>query len=265
MLPERFTAIVLAAQRAGEINALAHSFGITHKCLVPVAGQPLIRHVVAALAATPGLHEVRISVEPELVPQVRAAMAGIAVDLIFMPPADNLADSVYGCVQGVTEPVIVTTADNVLLLPESVTAMLRALGDADGAIALAARHSVLTAHPEGQRRFYRFADDHYSNCNLYAIAGPKALTLVEAFRSGGRFKKNPRRLIMTMGLFNLLLLLLGRVSLRGAAKRIGQRFGIRLAAVVLRDGSQAIDVDNARSHSVAEQLLLARAPLTAAA
>lgn len=258
MLPEPFTAIVLAAQRAGEVNPLAESFGVSHKCLVPVAGEPLIRHVVRALAQSPGLREIRVSVEPDVVPQVMAALAGLAVSIAYVPSASNLADSVYACAHEAQAPLLVTTADNVLLTPDSVAAILQALRQADGALALARRESVLGAHPDGQRRFYRFADGHYSNCNLYALAGARALTLVESFRSGGQFKKNPRRLIATMGLVNLLLLLWHRLTLQGAAQRISRRFGVRLAAVVLADGSQAIDVDNPRSHGVAEQLLTAR-------
>jgi GTP:adenosylcobinamide-phosphate guanylyltransferase len=259
LLPEPFTAVVLAAQRANEMNPLAQHFGVSHKCLVPAAGEPLIRHVVRALAESPGLRELRISVEPEVVPQVTAALAGIAAQIVYVPSANNLADSVYACAQGAQLPLLITTADNVLLTPLSVATILGALHHADGALALATRRSVLTAHPDGQRRFYRFADDHYSNCNLYAIAGTEALRLVESFRTGGQFKKNPRRLIMTMGLTNLLLLLWHRLSLAGAARRISRRFGVRLAAVVLDDGSQAIDVDNLRSRDVAEQLLTNRA------
>jgi GTP:adenosylcobinamide-phosphate guanylyltransferase len=262
---EPFVAVVLAAQRAGEVNPLAQAFGVSHKCLVPVAGAPLIRHVLLALAATPGLEEVRISVEPDVVPQVRQALAGIEVAIVYVPSADNLADSVYACANGVDGLLLVTTADNVLLTPVSIAAILGALRQADGALALARRASVLAAHPQGQRRFYRFSDDSYSNCNLYALAGQKALKLVESYRSGGQFHKNPRRLIMTLGPLNLLLLLWHKISLAGAARRISRRFGVTLAAVVLPDGSQAIDVDNLRSHGIAEQLLEARVATAVAA
>ena len=258
MPPEPFTAVVLAAQRAGEVNPLAERFGVSHKCLVPVAGRPLIWHVVRALSATPGLCEVRVSVEPEVVPQLQTLLGDARAPVVYVPSADNLADSIYACIGQEEASFLVTTADNVLLTPDSVAAILSVLDKADGALALATRGSVLAAHPDGQRRFYRFADDHYSNCNLYALAGSRALRLVESFRTGGQFKKNPRRLLMTLGLFNLLLLLAHRVSLQGAARRISRRFGVELAAVVLADGSQAIDVDNERSHDVAEQLLGAR-------
>src|SRR5579871_1350538 len=61
-----FTAVVLAAQRAGAVNPLAARAGVSHKCLVPIAGKPLIVHVVEALARHPGLAAIRIAVEPEV-------------------------------------------------------------------------------------------------------------------------------------------------------------------------------------------------------
>ena len=49
-----------------------------------------------------------------------------------------------------------------------------ALVGADGVAAMARKASVLAAHPEGQRNFYRFRDDEYANCNVYALANRKA-------------------------------------------------------------------------------------------
>ena len=46
-----FTIIVLAAQRGGRLDPLAAEAGVTHKCLVPIGGRPLLAHVLAALGA----------------------------------------------------------------------------------------------------------------------------------------------------------------------------------------------------------------------
>lgn len=264
-LDPAFTVIVLAAQRAGRVDPLAAEAGVTHKCLVPILGAPLIRHVVAALVPLPGLAEVRVSVEPDVHDVVTTALAGLAASVRLIGSADNLADSVYQASAGVAGPLVITTADNVLLTPGAVRQMLGAIGQgADGAVALATRASVLAAHPEGQRNFYRFADDHYSNCNLYALQGDKALRLVESFRTGGQFRRNPMRLITAFGLFNLLLLRLHRLTLQGAARRLSRRFRIDMRAVVLHDGAHAIDVDNPRSKGIAEALLAKRMPKRAA-
>ena len=49
-----FTVVILAAQRAGVVNAVAQDAGVSHKCLAPIAGKPLIVHVIEALDGHPG-------------------------------------------------------------------------------------------------------------------------------------------------------------------------------------------------------------------
>ena len=87
----------------------------------------------------------------------------------------------------------------------------------------------------------------------------RGLALAETYRSGGQFAKNPRRIIQAVGLFNLLILKYGLVTLDSAMDRLGRRFGVRASAVVLADGAHAIDVDNQRTYKIAAQLLDRRA------
>lgn len=254
-----FTAIVLAGQRGGVVDPLAAEAGVANKSLVPICGAPLIRHVVEALAATPGLARLRIVVEPQTAPAIRAAIGPQRCPLEFVDAADNLADSVHAAASGVDGPMLITTADNVLLTPGAVRATLATIArGADAAVAMATQAAVLAAHPDGQRRFYRFADDAYSNCNLYALAGPRAAAAAEGFRSGGQFAKKPLRMVMALGPVNLALVLMGRLTLRGALTRVSRRFRLRVEPVVLADGAHAIDVDNARTYACAETLLQAR-------
>lgn len=247
--------IILAGQRAGQVNPLAEAHGVSHKCLVPIAGEPLIAHVLAAVADTRGIESVRIVVEQGAF----AAVAALAGDAVLIASRPNLADSVIAGMAGVSGPTVITTADNVNLTPGALDAMRVALaGGADVAIAMARKGDVLAAHPAGQRRFYAFADDGYSNCNLYALAGPHALKAADAFRGGGQFAKSAKRIIDAFGLFNLLLFRSGLVSLEGAMRRVSKRFGLTVRPVILEDGRHAIDVDNERTYLVAEALLMAR-------
>jgi GTP:adenosylcobinamide-phosphate guanylyltransferase len=257
--PTPFTGVILAAQRAGVVDPLAQAHGISHKCLVPIAGLPLIAHVVAALQATPGLARLRIVVEPAMFGPIRDALGNPPL-LDFVPAANNFADSVLAAACCVTGPLLVTTADNVLLTPGAVLQILDVLRDgADAGIAMASKRAVLAAHPEGQRRFYRFRENEYSNCNLYAFAGRAAVTAAESFRSGGQFAKKPARLIAAVGVFNVILFLARRLSLHGALARMSRRFGLKVVPTVLADGSHAIDVDNERTYRVAATLLEQRA------
>ena len=255
------TVIILAAQRAGVVNPLAQRAGVSHKCLAPIHGKPLIVHVMDVVAPLASVGRVRISVEPEVHGELAALLApytaaGLPVE--FVANSTNIADSVLDAAQGQAEPFIVTTADNVLLSRESFEATLAALRDHDVAMSLATKDSVLAVHPVAQRKFYEFRDGGYANCNLYGIAGAHALAAAEAFRSGGQFMKNPARLITAFGLFNIVLFRFKLLTLQGAARRLSKSFGLKVCALVPQDGSQAVDVDNERTYDIAEMVLKRR-------
>lgn len=247
---------MLAAQRRGVIDPLAARFGVSHKCLVPIMGRPLIAHVLETLAGADGVASVAISVESDAFGQVDPLLPAQS-DTVFelVAAADNIADSVFAAAKGHSGPVVVTTADNVLLTRGSVAEMRKALLASDVAFAMAPREAVLAAHAEGQRRFYRFRDGEFSNCNLYGIASHRALNAADIFRGGGQFAKKASRIVGAFGLANLVLLRLRLLTLAGAAGRVSARIGLRVAPVILADGSQSIDVDNDRTFAVVEQLL----------
>jgi GTP:adenosylcobinamide-phosphate guanylyltransferase len=255
----RFAAVVLAAQRSGQLDPLAEQAGVSHKCLVPIAGREMIACPIEALRATPGLERLRIVVEPDAETAIRALPLAGGAPLEFVPAADNLADSVHAAAHDLDLPLVVTTADNVLLTPAAIRQVLDALANgADVGLAMSTKDAALAAHPEGQRRFYRFSDDEYSNCNLYGLGGRAALKAAEGFRSGGQFAKKPSRLVAAVGLINVILMRLGRLSLAGALRRMSRRPRLRIDPVVIADGSHAIDVDNERTYRVASLLLEAR-------
>lgn len=255
--------IVLAAQRSGIVDPLAIAHGVSHKCLIPIADKPLISHVLETLANHSQVHDIRISVEPSTFDAIMPIVATISGGdhIACVPSANNLADSVIAAMAQMDNgPTIITTADNALLAAEAINDMADALGStADVVLALAPKSAVLKAHPDGQRRFYKFSDDHYSNCNLYGISGRHALTAAEIFRGGGQFAKKAGRIIDSFGLINLLLLRSGWISLPGAMARISKRIGLTIKPVVLAEGRNAIDVDNDRSYRIVSGLLSERA------
>ncbi len=176
-----------------------------------------------------------------------------------MKAKDNLAESIFAVAQGIEFPLLVTTADNVLFTHHAVADMHAQAqkGQADAAVAFSRRGDILAAHPDGQRRFYKFADDGYSNCNCYWIRDADALSAAEVFRSGGQFAKHPMRIANAFGILNLIRFRLGLGSLANAFERFSRRLGLELRPVIFADGALAIDVDNLRTHLIAEELLLA--------
>src|SRR5687768_15775988 len=133
-------AIVLAGQRRGAVNPLAARAGVSHKCLAPIAGKPLIAHVLATLTALPALTEIRISVEPDAEADLRPVLAPFeasGVPIRLVPSEARLADSLVAASGEDSGPFIVTTADNVLLTREAVAQVRAALDGADAVAAMA--------------------------------------------------------------------------------------------------------------------------------
>ena len=257
-----FSALILAGRRQGVArDPVAESAGVTHKCLAPVAGQPMIAHVIAALAAMPEVRRIGISIDADdMVARSLLTLLPSARDrLRLLAARENLVDSVAHAAERLTTPLFITTADNVLITPAVVRELVIGARGADAAVAFASKDAVLAAHPSGQRRFYRFRDGEFSNCNSYYLANRSALRAAEAFRGGGQFVKHPARIVAAFGLLNLVRFRLGLRALQPAVAGLSSRFGVALNAVVVSDGAVAIDVDNLRSLAVAESVLASRA------
>ena len=256
------TALVLPGKRDGKLDLLAQRFEVTHKCVVPIAGKPLIEHVLTALAQAPEIARIIVAIDGAEVLDGIAIVSQLRAEgrLRFAAAQANIAASVAEAAKDAAFPLLVTTADNVLLTPAAVTAMARgvAASGAEVAAGFARRAEVIAAHPDGQRRFYEFADDAYANCNCYWIGSARALEAAEIFREGGQFNKHPWRIARAFGLINLIRFRLGLGSLERALQRFSRRLGLAVRPVVFDDGALAIDVDNARTYAVAAELLARR-------
>lgn len=256
------TALILAGKREGVVDPLAAGAGLDDKCLVPVAGRPMILHVLEALSASPEIGRVLISASDHralrTLPEISAPHR--QGRLTIVPAQQKLSDSVLAALADLQGAALITTVDNVLLTPGAISSFVAAAREpgTEVAVAFARRESVLDAHPQGQRRFYNFGDGAFSNCNLYWIGDAKALRAVEIFRGGGQFAKHPLRIVRAFGFLNLIRFRFGLGTLDGAFHRFSSRLRTTIRPVILADGAIAIDVDNARTLRVAEEVLDAR-------
>lgn len=265
---QQSSALVLAGKRDGTLDPLAASQNVSHKCLVTVAGRPMLAYPIAALAASPGIDRIYVSIDDPAALDDLAELGPLRAEgrLEIVRAKYNLVDSVLAAAAAANFPLLITTADNVLLTPDAVAAFEAEARRqrADAAVAFARREAVLAAHPQGQRRFYRFACGAYSNCNLYWLGTARALAAAEVFRSGGQFAKHPLRIVGAFGPINLLRFRFGIGTLEAAFARFSRRFRLSISPVVIPQGKVAIDVDHERSKRVVEEIL-ARAEPTAAA
>src|SRR6185503_2645780 len=137
-----FTVVVLAAQRDGRLDPLAAEAGVSHKCLVPIGGRPLLAHVLEALTKVEGLTRIRISVEPGAETSLRTvdgASGELGVPVEFVAAAPTITDSIYAAAADQAGPFVITTADNVLLTAAAVRRVADKLADGNDAVAALSR------------------------------------------------------------------------------------------------------------------------------
>lgn len=256
------TALIMAGKRSGTLDPLAARAGVTQKCMVPIDGRPLIEHTLAAVAGSALVGEIRIVVhETGEIAQIPLAAQLMAEGrLKFIDAAFNLVDSVFAGAEGAQFPILLTTADNVLVTSEGYDEFIQGClaEDAGAAAALASEEAVKASDPRGQLKFYNFADGGFSNCNTYWLGHEQALGAAEIFRGGGQFIKYPGRIAKAFGVLNLARFYFGKADRHKLFEKLSRRFGFRLRTVVVSNGEFAIDVDEERSYAIAETLLKKR-------
>lgn len=259
------TILILAGKRDGKLDPLAERAGVSHKCNVPIQGKPLLQWVLEAVGPAFPDSPIYVSIhDPEVIADLPAVKQLTAEGRLHMSVARaGIVESVEGVVAesgGRCWPLLITTGDNVLAEPEQIREFAEAsAASGKGAmLGLAKREDILAAHPEGQRKFYDFADMAISNCNIYWLRDAGALKAAEAFRQGGQFAKSRARIAQAFGILNLIRFRLGWWKLESILGFISKRFGVPVGAHIFADGAYAIDVDNERTYRVSELLLAKR-------
>ena len=253
----RWTAILLAGQRPGE-NQLAAGFGVALKPLIPVAGRAMVARVAAMLGACPEVGRIVVlSQAPEAIAAALPENPAIAVK----PSGDGIARSIAAIAGGPDAPwpVLVTTADHVLLTAETVAAFLDQGEGCDVAFAMVERRTVLARFPGTRRTWLRFAGGAYTGANLFALNRPAAAAALALWSDIETDRKKGWRLIARFGPMLLLRALTRTISLRGAIERAGARLGLVVKPVILDDARAAVDVDKPDDHALATAVLEGRA------
>lgn len=254
--------VIMAAQRTGVVNPLAEAAGVSHKCLVEIDGVTLIERTLSAVIDSGLASRVTISIENDAPLKSVGYVRGLtdAGVVRVVRSADNIFGSVAAALSDDTDfPAIITTADNVLFTPEMLAYFCDGAEAFDACAGMASKETLFSKYPGGQKRFHRFKDGEFTNCNIFAIMNPKALQAAEIFKSGGQFLKASRlKLIAAFGIFNALAYKNAWFNRDEAFSRIGKRFDLNVGVVEMPYAEAPIDVDNERTLGFATDILKAR-------
>jgi GTP:adenosylcobinamide-phosphate guanylyltransferase len=239
------SALVLAGSRPGG-DSLARHAGVSHKALIEIGGRSMIERVVAALAAVPEVTRILIAIDR---PEVLSALPGLRAPrcpkpVVTVPAAETPSTSVAAVLEREGTPLLVTTADHALLVPQWLHGFIDACPpEADVVAALARKDAVLACAPGTQRTYLRFADGDYSGCNLFCFQRPGAGRVVRLWRELEAHRKSPLKMMLRLGMGTALRYRLGQLRLADALARLGELSNTQVRVVELADGRAAIDVD----------------------
>lgn len=256
---DRVSALVLAGARAsGDALAIAH--GVESKALLDIAGKPMLSRVLNALTQSGcvGRTPYVCGLNPDLLAQASAGIASQEARSVAGGPAASLAGAIEG---GVPLPLLVTTCDHALLTAEMadhfVTEAIR--GGADLTIGLAAKETIQARYPDTRRTYIPFGGSPMSGCNLFFIATPEALKVIQFWRQAEQDRKKPLHIAWRFGPATALRLLIGRPDARKAFKLISNRLGARIGMVDMPFAEAAIDVDTQADLDLVRSILASEA------
>lgn len=252
-------AVILAAGR-GPDDPMAKAYGVAHKCLLPVAGMPMLARVVRALAATPLQQPFALSIE-ETAPYADA-LGNDARRVTVVAPLRSAPSSALAALTANNHfPVLITTGDHPLLTPEMVNHFLHEADQsgADVLAGLATEETIRAAYPDAKRTYFNLGGTRVSGCNLFAVMSENGLRLVEAWQDIEKNRKKPLKLVAAFGVWPLLEFVTGRLTPERAFARISQRLGIVARPVFMPYAQAAIDVDKPADLELAERILRERA------
>ena len=254
-----FTAVVLAADREAD-NPVAKAAGVRCKSLAPINGTPMIFRVLDALSSSGRVKDRILCGPPKTImeqePELSEYVNSGKVDWMENQATPSL--SALHAMQSVPEdtPVLLTTSDHALLNPRIVDYFCsEAQKSGCDVVAAVARHETVTgAYPQTRRTAYRFKDDAYCSCNLFAFLTPLSRTVPTFWRRVEQQRKNPLQVMSILGWLTVLRYMLGSLTLMATIDRLSQRLGCKAGIVVMPFPEAAIDVDTKSDWHFVEQI-----------
>ena len=267
-------AIVLAGGSVQPDDPLAEHAPGGVKCLAEVAGKPLVQWTLDALDATAGIDRVvvvglppdaaltsrcrllRLPAEGDMIGSIQAAADLLTRD---SDGAARTGDGDGAAATGDGGHALVVAGDAPLIDARVLRWAVDQVRERDPDVALCAvdRPVMEARFPGSKRTYVRLADHELCGGDVAAVRLSVVRTGSDVPRRLSQARKQPWRIALVIGPGTLLALLLRRLRLAEAERRIGRRLGLRAAVLVCPYAEVAMDVDKP------SQLALARAALEA--
>lgn len=255
------TAILLAGARPIP-DPLAQAAGVAVKPLVPVGGEPMINRPARALLDHPAIGRVIILTQRPDLFAADPATAWLATHarVRFEAGGQGIASSLLALLErgDLPFPILLTTADHVLLDRVMLDQFVAQATGADIAVAMVERATLLARYPRSRRTWLKFRDGWWSGANIFWFGSAKARPIIALWQEVEQDRKKGWKILAAFGPFALLGALLRILTLRGGIARIGRKFGLTARLVAMDSPEACIDADKPDDVTLIESILRGR-------
>lgn len=252
------TAILLAGVRPIP-DPLAKAAGVPAKPLVPVAGVPMIDYPARVLVDHPAIARVVVLTQSPDLYTGNAATAWLAdhPKIRFEQSGTGIASSLLALMErpGLPFPMLMTTADHVLLDRAMIDQFIAQAHGADIAVAMVDRRTLLSRYPASRRTWLKFRDGWWSGANIFWFGSGKARPVIALWQDVEQDRKKGWKILTAFGPLALIGAALRILTLRGGIARIGRRMGLVARLVAMKQAEACIDADKAEDVALIESIL----------
>ncbi len=259
--PSSADALVLAGSRPGG-DPMADSRGISVKALIPVAGKAMLAHVMETLLGHRAIGNVHMLAQDFAPFWTDDDTSGLESNprVIARPSGATIATSLDKVLdqEDTRFPVLITTADNVLLSAPMIDDFLSAAEDTDIAIAVVEKQVLLHRYPASRRTWLKLRGGHYSGANLFYFGSPKARQILRYWAEVEQDRKKGWKILTIFGPWLLFLAVTRMLTVDQLAARVGKKLGLAIRIVPMAQAEACIDVDKDSDLEMVEQIIAAR-------
>jgi len=257
----RTAAVILAGSRPGG-DPLARAYGAEVKALVPIAEKAMLARVARTLLKDEQVGRLLIlAQEPEIFDShddTRHLANDPGIEMVSI--RETIALSMEGLMEqeGFPYPVLVTTADNVLLDQAMIAHFLSQAAGSDIAVAVVEQDVLMAGYPQSRRTWLSLRGGRYSGANLFYFGSPEARRILRYWAEVEQDRKKGWKLLTIFGPWLLLRALFRSLSIDDLARHVGAKLGLKTKVVQMPQAEACIDVDKESDVALAEQILAAR-------
>ena len=238
-------AVVTAGWSPDEDDPLAAYTQNKPKALIPIAGKPMITHVVDALAGSRYVqHIIVVALDP-------AAKVQFSAPVEYVPDAGGvLANSEAGVQHAQThcpnlDAMLLSSSDIPTITPAIVDAFIEECfrTDHDLYYSVVERSVMETRFPGSRRSYVHLCEGDFAGGDLILVRPSMTFSHRELWKDLSNARKNALQQARLVGLWTFVKLITHRLSLTDAERRVCKTLNVRGRAVPFSYAEVGMDVD----------------------